>query len=585
MSALHYGDAGREVAGDLTHGEGAKGPVDAPLCPRRENLATALSRVPQAGFPDEALDKAGACNRSVTALRALARVLFPGHDPLDVLRLALPPAEDGSLLTSTAADEVESVLERARQARQADVPPGALVLAPPPPLLPQPDVLARIEVGRRRHRTFLGLYQSLARGEEIGQRPYNYRVPQEYFERAALFLKDDLPEQPARARCVVLEGVTIGPIPILVRGGESVAKLFARYRKSLGKAPGLGEKTFASVLSAMTTKSKSVTGLSSFYIEVLDLGDTVSDMIVHAGKAEKAAEEEARRGVGGGAGGDGDGPPPPSPASERAAHHLKALEGYINFLRHDYGHKHLRIHGCGGVVHHCPLHALGSKCPVVHDQHCPECETMHAILPALYAYLKTTQAPALPEMEKMFRRYQAHKLRETWQRDHLDIIQNSLPDQADHLLLILDHKQKILPAYNRESQESYFGKVGRAGRRRGGRGVWACASAVLTPFFVNPSPRFFSTSSPIPRVQGCPCLDAWRLPAGPGQQASRASPAPSTTSFATGTRPRTCNRSSICSAASCRKSTTATRTCARSPCRPTTPAASPRGSMSHSSTR
>ncbi len=82
------------MAGDLTHGEGAKGPVDAPLCPRRESLATALSHVPQAGFPDEALDKASACNRSVTALRTLARVLFPGHDPLDVFRLAIPPTED-----------------------------------------------------------------------------------------------------------------------------------------------------------------------------------------------------------------------------------------------------------------------------------------------------------------------------------------------------------------------------------------------------------------------------------------------------------------------------------------------------------
>ncbi len=68
----------------------------------------------------------------------------------------MPPAEDGSLLTSTASlavyeapnvqmvcrallsnsmarGLVESALERARQARQAHVPPGALDLAPPPP--------------------------------------------------------------------------------------------------------------------------------------------------------------------------------------------------------------------------------------------------------------------------------------------------------------------------------------------------------------------------------------------------------------------------------------------------------------------
>jgi hypothetical protein len=611
LSEQIWGDSNAEVAGDLTHGEGEKRQADAPLCPRRASLATALSDIPQAGFPDEYLEKASAVSRSVTALRAIARVLFPGHDPLDVLCLALPPAQDGPLLRSTAnlavhgdphvqmvckallsnsmaREEVESVLERALQVRQADVPPGALVLARPPPPLPQPDVQARTEMGRRRHQTFLGLYESLARGEKIGKRPYTYRGAQEYFGQAALFLKRDLPTLPARARCVVLEGVTIGPIPILVRGGESVAKLFARYRKA--HPAGLGEKTFASLLSAMTTKSKSVTGLSSFYVEVLNLADTVDDMIVHAGKVEKEAEEEGRRGAAGGARGDADAPPPPSPATQRAADHIKALEEYVNFLRHDYGHKHLQISGCGGVLHHCPLHALGSKCPVVHDQHCPECETMHAILPAIYAYLKPTQAPALPEMEKMFRRYQAHKLRETWQRDHLDIIQERLPDQPDHLLLILDHKQKILPAYNRESQASYFGKVGRVGWGEGGAGM-RCGRAVrarcLGLHSSSTPPPTSSPSTPFisPREQGCRCSGAWRLPAGPGRKASRASPAPSTTSSATGTRARTCSRSSICSAASCRRSGTATRTCARSPCRPTTPAASPRGSTSPSSTR
>ncbi len=112
---------------------------------------------------------------------------------------------------------------------------------------------------------------------------------------------------------------------------------------------------------------------------------------------------------------------------------------------------------------HCPLRALGVACPAVHDRVCRTCDAMHAVLPALASFLTRTQGPSIPDIEKMFLRYQAHKLRECWQRAHLDDIEAGLQDKPNHLLLVVDHKQRIPPVYNRESQESYFGKKGRAG--------------------------------------------------------------------------------------------------------------------------
>jgi len=137
---------------------------------------------------------------------------------------------------------------------------------------------------------------------------------------------------------VIVEGLTIGPLPVLARGGVSMIELHEEYRRT--HAEGLGKDTFNVILLAMTSKSKAVTGLSSYYIEMLHLSETVSAMLVSAGEVEATEATERRL----------DTDVSTKRLSGRAAHHLEQMKQNVTYLKYAYGHNHLQVGACDGVV-------------------------------------------------------------------------------------------------------------------------------------------------------------------------------------------------------------------------------------------
>jgi hypothetical protein len=333
-------------------------------------------------------------------------------------------------------------------------------------------------VGPDAFKTLRGLFELLLTGDLPGKQPYAFRVPQPQLVSGITFLQDGLDDIPARSRVVPFEGALLGPLPILAMGSATHKELFLQYCATHPQGARLGRKTFRKLVQVLCCQSKSVSGLSSYYIAFLDLVRNVEAMLARAVDV----------------GGD----------AVRAGDLLMCLQEHVAFLKYRYGHKHVGAPECDGMEEHCCLPALGGgRCTKPHPGRCGEC-AMHArVVPSIAAFLLEVLGDevrdALPVMTEHFTKYRSHKLREAWQRESLAALRRSLVEDPAHLLVVLDHKQKVLPTAHRESQAAYFAKVGRC--RVGG-----CCIDTPPPCWCTPHTRDLHGhhASPPPSSQACP---------------------------------------------------------------------------------
>jgi hypothetical protein len=302
-------------------------------------------------------------------------------------------------------------------------------------------------MGRTQYRTLGKVFQALRHGKRLGESPFKraFKVNQAFIVSGVTFIQNRLPPQPARSREVLLDGEPLGILPVLDRGNATAKDLFNEYRAGHPQDQHLGMPMFRQLLKALSCPCKSLGGLSSYYVDMLHLADTVHQMLEHAGDE----------------GGDLD----------QAADLRKHLRGHVEWLKYTYSHRHLTAGTCDGVARHCPKSALAGSCDVPHVLGCAECEDQAAVLPAVSSFLLASLGNdakrAVKLLECQFERFRAHKLRERWQRGRLDVLLRGLAEDPSHLHVVIDHKQKVLPARNRESQQEYFGKTGKD---EGGRG-------------------------------------------------------------------------------------------------------------------
>jgi hypothetical protein len=488
MSNYYYGDArfGVEEQAVLSQGDTAD------ACARRAGLDAALEEIRKGGYSLQELAIGHTHARAMTAYRAFMQVLCANHDHQAVLHALLPSLDRDKLLSNVVKlavggdslvrkvgeallcasfprVEVGAILGPAKRALETEdegpvtshlepsteappVPADALLDPLHTDFIAQPCCPSESHnpIGRRRYRTLCDVYRAIAQGKGFGVSPYSYRVPQAQLESAIAYLRGRLQAMPARSRPVHLDdGTFLGNLPVLARGSSTVLGLFLQYQDGMMDGPHLGERTFRQLHKVMTSASKSLSGLSSYYVEFRHVVATVGDMLTHAGAV----------------GGD----------LARAAKLRLRLETHSQWLKYDYGHAHLTTGLCDGVAAHCPRRALGSVCDVAHSWLCTACEEASSVVAEISCYLRSTlgeeEDNAVLYLQQQFQRYSAHKLRERWQTGHLNALRRSLVHDGQHLLLVIDHKQKILPVSFRESQAAYFGKKGGVRVASGGKGM------------------------------------------------------------------------------------------------------------------
>jgi hypothetical protein len=120
---------------------------------------------------------------------------------------------------------------------------------------------------------------------------------------------------------------------ILALGSATHKELFLQYGATHALGERLGRKTFRKLIQVLCCQSKSVSGLSSFYVAFLDLARNVEAMLARAVDV----------------GGD----------AVRGGDLLMRLQEHVAFLKYNYGHKHLAAPECDGMEEHCCHPALG----------------------------------------------------------------------------------------------------------------------------------------------------------------------------------------------------------------------------------
>lgn len=66
----------------------------------------------------------------------------------------------------------------------------------------------------------------------------------------------------------------------------------------------------------------------------------------------------------------------------------------------------------------------------------------------------------IPFLQEGFYRYAGHIVRERHQKRDIAAIHEGLSLHPEESVVVIDHKQKVLPMKYREGQSNYFGKKG-----------------------------------------------------------------------------------------------------------------------------
>lgn len=143
-------------------------------------------------------------------------------------------------------------------------------------------------------------------------------------------------------------------------------------------------------------------------------------------------------------------------------------DSVLKFVRFDYTAKH--ITEISDIVFHCMYHALGVPCDHQHElKRGHLCEEIIQVPKELILFVSTldatndevhTMEQDVTLIKSVLQRYTAHKVKSTHQSKQIELEAAIKEDDATKILLVMDHKKKVLPQRYREGQQEFFGKNG-----------------------------------------------------------------------------------------------------------------------------
>lgn len=143
----------------------------------------------------------------------------------------------------------------------------------------------------------------------------------------------------------------------------------------------------------------------------------------------------------------------------------------------EYSHPHLSIENKDPV--HCCCFGLGGSCDhspmgkhnIIGCKKCLRCfrfseYDVQLFLKSCLVMALTedeitelkTMIDSIPKLQYGLKHYLAHRMRARVQFDAINEIKNNMKNNNSEMLLVIDHKQKILPIKYREGQVEYYGK-------------------------------------------------------------------------------------------------------------------------------
>ena len=359
--------------------------------------------------------------------------------------------------------------------------------------------VSRKVVGWRRFRTLRALWKIIVEGDPIPGRLYSFRVDPDKLATAVEYLMTVLHVLPGRCRSVKFDGQVINNLPIYDRGGHSIGDLFSQYQKHIGADNAIGYDTFSTLIVLLTKKGEAKAGLSAYYTRFRHACATFKEIFEFLRSMEEVEEIDGIEIL------RSDNDTPQKIPADIDALEKRFEEEVKQFVSYEYGNDHVHLKSMERC--HCARDALNKDIPPVGNQrtnkgHPGRCSNNSDDLPShehsdvvceqcmkLFSF-STNVGPVakvldkidqsfeengtalegenkiryksirkvLPKLQHEIKRYAAHHVRWKVQRTGYSKLQYEL--DPEEVIVVLDHKQKIISMRNREGQIEYFGKKG-----------------------------------------------------------------------------------------------------------------------------
>ena len=322
----------------------------------------------------------------------------------------------------------------------------------------------RKNFGRTKFSTHRCMFKDLLKGQPLRKRQYKHRLKPEQISTSIKYFQEQLPIIPGMTRNAKIDGHVFPNLPVHSLGGKSLTKLFRNYCTMFPmKKNRIGQTNFVKMGKLLCKRGEIRTGLSSYYVNVRDVGDVLCRMLVRL--------KEFNDYVGLASLGDVD--------YQKNLEKLKVdWENIVQFLSYEFRTHHVSINSpCAG---HCARYALNKTSTCIHNHNVGVCMTCNRI-PEYFKNIrlfldhifnqvqKEEQDTLCLEIQSMINAtkkvfeekvytYMAHQVRAIAQFDKISEEMKTFTEKKGGLWL--DHKQKVQPMRYREGQVEYFGKRG-----------------------------------------------------------------------------------------------------------------------------
>ena len=322
---------------------------------------------------------------------------------------------------------------------------------------------SKVKMGERKFTSLRKTFNVLASGADLPKHNYSFRIDSGKLSTAMIFLQESLCVKPGVARDISIAGHVFKSMPVYERGGKSIESLNETYNSLQEKEDRVGRDTFTDIVKLLTKRGETKAGLSTYYIQLRYNSQVFTNMLKRIKElpftnpyAKTLVEEDI----------------------DNILHQWDSIQ---HFLMWEYSHRHLKIQDKD--ITHCCTYALGVACTHSHSNRscrkCHDCIVFFDVevtnfmsriqglefsgerdeLDEIKMELKS-MVDAIPILSYGQKHYMAHILRASVQFDGIDKIKLTLKLGSRTILIILDHKQKVLPMKYREGQVEYFGKKG-----------------------------------------------------------------------------------------------------------------------------
>lgn len=301
---------------------------------------------------------------------------------------------------------------------------------------------SKAKMGKMKFASLRSAAGVLVQDKNFPSAAYRCRLNPIKLQSAMEFIQAYLDVRPGIVRNVRMGSAVFENVPIYERGGLSLKNVFDKYCTIVEEERRVGTNMFYAIVKVLTKKGETRCGMSSYYVDLRHHSIIIDRMLLRIGELFPDKQAECRI------------------LQER-------WNCTKSFIRFDYTSKH--VVDSSDVFAHCLHYALGVPCNHVHTTSpCEPCSEFLSLPSDIITFLASL--PATDEtitmndagkcIESAIQRYAAHKVRSSHQAKQIANEAELVSGDKTKIMLVMDHKKKVLPQRYREGQQEFFGKRG-----------------------------------------------------------------------------------------------------------------------------